>query len=107
MFGNKNGLARFLSLGWRKFSIANGSLKPRLSRHCASSGEIFNCDASCPASSGCGGASVQRNFILCVEPLNRESLNRRRFNGLTNHESTFLRARTGKVEFQTFADVEF
>src|ERR1019366_10445480 len=64
MFGSRNGSARFLRRGARNFSIAGSSLKPRLSRHCASSGEILSDDASVPASSGCGGAIVQRNFIF-------------------------------------------
>src|ERR1019366_519535 len=64
ILGSRNGSARFLRRGARNFSIAGSSLKPRLSRHCASSGEILSDDASVPASSGCGGAIVQRNFIF-------------------------------------------
>ena len=63
MSGSRNGSARFFRRGRKKLSMAGGSLNPRLSRHCASSGEIFSCAASWPASSGCGGASDQRNFI--------------------------------------------
>ena len=43
--------------------MADGSLSPRLSRHWASNGGILSCVASRPDSSGCDGASDQRNFI--------------------------------------------
>src|SRR5258708_7240603 len=66
MFGSKNGSARFLSRGCRKFSVAEISSRPRLTRHCASKGEILSDDASCPARSGCDGASDQRNFIFVL-----------------------------------------
>src|ERR1035437_4671492 len=64
ILGRRNGSANCLSRGCRKPAMEAGSLRPRFSRHWASSGGMLGEAANCTARSGWGGASDQRNFIL-------------------------------------------